>query len=61
MEKQSAEKLREQLASVQKEMSEGEIANLKNEMQQLEKKLTDASEKEKLQTEALKSVTLQKK
>ena len=61
MEKQSASKLREQIAALRKELDDGEIAQLKKEIQSLDGKLSAAAEREKLQSEALKSMTLQKK
>lgn len=61
MEKQSAAKLRERLAVLSKELDEGEMAQLKKQIQDLDGKLSAAAERERLQTEALKSMTLQKK
>lgn len=61
MEKQSASKLRGQIAALRKELDDGEIAQLKKEIESLDGKLSAAAEREKLQSEALKSMTLQKK
>lgn len=61
MEKQSASKLREQIAALRKELDDGKMAQLKNKIQDLDGKLSAAAEREKLQTEALASMTLQKK
>lgn len=61
MEKQSASKLREQVAALRKELDDGEMAKLKQEIQSLDGKLSAAAEREKLQSKALESMTLQKK